>query len=388
MKSISRKTQFALLLLCISQVAFSQFVERFESNSKNPGWEVSSGDGNAKIKFERNDGYGTISIDATNDDLNIWWAVIRLQVPGLDMEKLLQPNYELRVEAKIKVSNSPRRVNLHFNHTRTTDFHSHLKEYDISDSENWHIISMTTDDFEVRKEDRVNVQLALMDWGTDRYTVNIQYIKVDVVHKNSVSADMGNPQEYHPPIPKLETLTNKIKIAQSVTLDKQYPERNFNSWHDPFSSDEKLLAVSKSQVTILKGDFKKYRNLRPKGWGVLKMKLHHLERSSDFKKDFGMVRLVEIIDGPKVWNEEQITYQNITSGMNPIFNGQMIIDINPAKSVNREVYFTLPEAVLKRLFSGESKGLALFPLGAINASFYSSDTMSIDYAPEIYFNTK
>ncbi len=388
MQSITGKTELTLFLLCISQAVFSQFIESFESNSIDPGWEVSSGDGNAKIKFERHDGFGTISIDATNDDLNIWWALIRLQVPELDMEKLVQPNYELRVEAKIKVSDSPRRVNLHFNHTRTTDFHSHLKEYDIRDSSNWHIISMTTNDFKVRREDRVNVQLALMDWGTDKYTVDIQYIKVDVVDKYRVDADLGNPQDYHPPVPKLETFTNSIKLVQSITLDKQYPDKNFNNWYDPLSAAGKLLSVNQSQIAVLKGDFTKFKNHRPSGWGVLKVRLHHLEHSSDFKKDFGIVRLVEIIGGPKVWKEEEITYQNFTSGKAPVFNGQMIIDVNPANSINGEVYFTLSEAVLNRLFSGETEGLALFPLGAITASFYSSNSKSIDNAPEIYFNTK
>ena len=375
-------------VLGMFQSAFGQFIDNFDTGSTDPGWGVATGDGEAKIQFERHDGIGTIKIDATNDKLNIWWAIIRLTVPGLDMDKLVLPEYELRVEAKIKVSHSPRRVNLHFNHSRTTDYHSHLKEYDIGDTTNWHVISMTTNNFEVQKNDQVNVQMALMDWGTKTYTVDIQYIKIEVVNKNDVSPDSGNPQDYHPTVPSPNDLKEKITIGEDATLDKSFPKRNFNNWQNPFFPGQELLSVNQNQIAIMWGDFSKYKNAEPNGLGVLEMHLHHMEYSRDFTKDFGMIRLVEIVGGPQIWKDERITWKNFTTGEKAVLNGQMIIDVNPAESGNKTVCFTLSEAVLKRLFSGKTKGLALMPLGAITASFYASETENAKFIPEIYFNIK
>lgn len=388
MKFVFKQIFCILIALVIAPFTFAQFIDEFEAGSKNPGWGVATGDGDAKIQFKRNDGFGAITVDATNDKLNIWWAIIRLPVPGLNMEKLIQPDYELRVEAKIKVSHSPRRVNLHFNHSRTTDFHSHLKEYDIGDTANWHTISMTTSDFEVQKNDQVNVQMALMDWGNQVYSIDIDYFRVNVVNKNEAAPDLGNPQDYHPPFPNLNNLSEKITLQEDAILDKTFPDRNFNNWQDPFSPGQKLLAVNQNKLVIMRADFSNYKNTVPDGWGVLKMQLHHMENSPEFKKDFGMIRLVEIVGGSYEWNDESVTYHSFMSGEKPVFNGQMIIDLNPAEFDNKSVHFTLSEPVLKRLFSGETKGLALLPLGAITASFYASETAYAPFTPEIYFNIK
>lgn len=380
------KIWFSVLLLCVSHLGFAQFIDNFDPGSKDPGWVVNSGDGEASIKFERYNGFGRITVDATEDKLNIWWSLIRLQVPDLDLRKLTLPQYELRVEAKIKVSHAPRRVNLHFNHSRTTDYHSHLMEYDIGDTSNWHVISMTTQDFEVTTDDNVNVQMALMDWGKEIYTVDVDYVKVDIVNQSLVEVDLGNPQEYRPKVPNLEDFSRKVIVNQCVTLDKQYAENNFSGWNDPFQPDTKLLSVNQNQLVILKANLEEYRSLLPEGIGVLKMHLHHIEKSSDFTKDFGMLRLVEIVGGPQAWDSEKITYQKFTSVHEPVFNGQMIIDVSLTDLERNEIYFTLSEAVLKRLFTGKTKGLAILPLGAIHASFYANNFGNDAYAPEIYFN--
>jgi hypothetical protein len=200
MKFILTYLVVVFLLQVTGKCGFAQFSDYFDAGSEDPGLGVATGNGNAKIRFERNEGFGTITVDATEDASNIWWAIIRIPVPGLDMDKLVQPDFELRVEAKIKTSHAPRRVNLHFNHSRTTDFHSHLKEYDIGDTIQWHVISLTTRDFEVRRNDQVHVQMALMDWGRDIYTIDIDYIKVDVVNVNERSEEPGNKSDEPPPV--------------------------------------------------------------------------------------------------------------------------------------------------------------------------------------------
>jgi hypothetical protein len=183
------KLTLLLILSSLMTIFLSkaQFVDQFDDTLKEhwgktpPGWSVAAGDGNVSISFIQQEGFASILVDASQDKRNIWWAIIRGQVSGLNMKKLIEPENELRVEARIKVSHAPRRVNLHFNHQRTTDFHSHLMEYDIPDTNNWHIISMTTRDFGVRENDKINVQMALMDWGLGKYRVDVDYLSVDVV---------------------------------------------------------------------------------------------------------------------------------------------------------------------------------------------------------------
>jgi hypothetical protein len=124
----------------------AQFIDHFNGTGTPKGWVLLTGDGGATIDFRQKDGIASLHVDARKDKLNIWWALARRRIPGPHMERLSQPEYELRIEARIRSSHAPRRVNLHANHQRTTDFHSHLMKFDIADTVNWHTISMTTRD--------------------------------------------------------------------------------------------------------------------------------------------------------------------------------------------------------------------------------------------------
>ena len=50
-------------------------------------------------------------------------------------KRLQEPGYALRVEAKVRVSHAPRRVNFMANTQRTTNYHACLMEYDIPDTQ-------------------------------------------------------------------------------------------------------------------------------------------------------------------------------------------------------------------------------------------------------------
>ena len=93
-----------------------------------------------------------------------------------------KPGHEFRIEARIRVSHAPRRVNLQVATQRSTDDDANLMEYDIPDTTNWHVISMTTHDFDARPGDTVFGHMALMDWGLEKYRVDVDYIKVDMVN--------------------------------------------------------------------------------------------------------------------------------------------------------------------------------------------------------------
>jgi hypothetical protein len=120
------------------------------------GWSFVTGGRDATMRLHQGgDGYASIVVDARRDRRNVWWALIERRVSdSLDLERLALPGYELRIEARVRLSHAPRRVNMHVNTNRTTDFHSHLMEFDVADT-GWHTISMTTREFSVYPGDTV-----------------------------------------------------------------------------------------------------------------------------------------------------------------------------------------------------------------------------------------
>lgn len=387
------KNKIILLLTLFMAVtpAFSQYIDTFDSDTIDPGWEAYTGDGDADIQFVPGDGYGVILVDATLDQLGIWWAVIKHRVTGIDYKELAKPNRELRVEARIKVSHAPRRVNLSFNHTSTTDYHSHLKEYDIPDTTNWHVISMTTQDFTFGPTDSINVQLALMDWGLQRYRIDVDYIKVDVAPRGEHVHDLGNPQTYHPPVPDLVSFGQTALIGRDALIDPSFPDRNFYDWSDALAPDAgRLLPVSHDQIVIMKPDLTAWAGKSADGLAVLEMHLHHLERAPQYSKDFGMVHLSEIRGGDRDWEPETVTCQSFLAGgqLDGVINGQMIIDVDMTQFEGGSVLFAIPQAVMQRLLDGSTRGLALRPLGAVHASFYASTCPDEGLRPRLYLNIK
>jgi len=388
---------FILFLVLSIYPSQGQFIDHFNDPSKKQlgetpkGWGVASGDGNVTIQFIQQDGYASILVDATEDQRNIWWAIIRCQVTGLDMKKLVDVENELRVEARIKVSHAPRRVNLHFNHQRTTDFHSHLMEYDISDTTNWHIISMTTRDFDVRMDDKINVQMALMDWGNERYRIDVDYVSVDVVNKNMAGQDKGNKMPYHPPVPDPSVFKHHLKVNQDAMVDLEYPDLNFNNWISISDQETStLLTVSGTQIVLLRWDLSEFKGKNIEGAGLLELTTYAVQRSPEYEKDFGMVRITEILDGDHSWKQEKVTYHSFCGDLpvERILNPQMIIDYPVAETRGQKTLFTISEPVLQRLMDGTTKGLAIRSLGAVIASFYSMENAGVYYGPVLHFNVE
>ncbi|MGC1242905.1 MAG: hypothetical protein WA874_15050 [Chryseosolibacter sp.] len=376
-----------LTLTLLSFPASAQFIDHFEGTGAPKGWVSVTGDGGATIDFRQKNGIATLYVDATKDKLNIWWALTRQRISGLDMKKLIRPEYELRVEARIRVSHAPRRVNLHVNHQRTTDFHSHLMEFDIPDTINWHTISMTTRDFETQMGDSINAHLALMDWGLGKYRIDFDYFKVDVVNRNSVGRDMGMPLPYHPPLADPASFPIQVVVAQDAIIDKQYADRNFNNWHtrEPPAAPINVLSVNGTQIIIMRWDMNFLKGKKIKRAGLLELSPHSMQRSSDFEKDFGMIRITEIVGGDPAWNEKTITYDGLrgSQSFERVINTQMIIDDSVTWNKHNKVLFTISQPVMQRLIDGTTKGIAILPLGAVNASFYSRENAE-EIRPRLY----
>jgi hypothetical protein len=384
------------LIVIFSSGASAQFRDDFDGPSirldpsAKKGWTFFTGDGSAVMDFQQGDGFASILVDATKDQRNIWWALIKRDVSSaLDLGRLAEPGYELRIEARIRVSHAPRRVNLHLNTQKTTDFHSHLMEFDIPDTTGWHTISMTTHDFEAEPGDTVNGQMALMDWGLGKYRVDVDYFKVEVVNVATAGPDQGVQIPYHPPIPDPGTLAHRIPVAQDSIIDTQYPEMNFNDWA---VRDERgktiLLTVSGTQIAILRWDLSAFRGKKAAGSGLLELATYSVERPAAEIKDFGQVRVVEILGGDPDWEQETVTAGSLCQGkqLDEVLNTQMIIDSQIAPSREARTLITISQPVLQRLFDGKTRGLAIRPLGAIVASFYAQENAGGKFAARLLFN--
>ena len=386
---------FTVITLLVNCRISAQFIDNFdksmiyESSAVN-GWDFFTGDGFAKMQFKQADGTASVYVDATKDKLGIWWALIRRCVSaGFDLSLLAQPNYELRIEARIKTSHAPRRVNLHLNTQRTMDFHSHLMEFDIPDTSNWHTISMTTNNFDIQPGDTVGAQLALMDWGPEKYRVDIDYFKVDIVNIDSVGEDLGNPLLYRPPVPKLNTFKRHVTVVHDAMIDLEYPDENFNNWHvDDEGKKINVLTTNSTQYIILRWDLSEFSGKKVVGLGLLELSTYSVERSEDNRKDFGMIRVTEILGGNPHWLQENVTYNIFLQGkpLTEVINSQMIIDVNAAAGKGSKNLITISQPVLQRLIEGKTFGLAIRPLGPINASFYALENNIDSLKAKLHFN--
>ena len=387
---------FCFLSLLAGASARAQFIDAFDhdSLSRDPsgerGWTFFTGDGSAIMDFAQSEnGYASIRVDATKDKRDIWWALIRRRVSEkMDLGLLGKRGYELRIEARIKVSHAPRRVNLHLNTQRTTDFHTHLMEFDIPDTTHWHTISMTTHRFDARPGDNVYGQLAIMDWGLGRYRVDLEYFKVDIVKTDSAGPDHGIQVPYHPPIPDPGSFAHHIPVAQDGMIDCEYPDANLNNWSSRDGTGRDiLLTISGTQFVILRWEMADFAGTRVAGSGLLELRTYGLQRSPDYVKDFGMVRITEIAGGDPKWDQTSVSYNTLCRGrpLSEVLNEQMIIDVDVREGRGGVTLATISNPVLQRIVDGTTRGLAIRPLGAVTASFYALENEGGKLSARLHF---
>ena len=356
------------------------------------GWGFLAGEGRAVMDFVQGDGFATITVDATRDRRNVWWAFIKRDVAGsLDLARLKEPGWELRIEARVRTSHAPRRVNLHLNTQKTNDFHSHLREYDLPTAGEWHTISMTTRGFEAGPGDTINAQMALMDWGFGRYRVDVDYVRVDVVEAARAGPDLGPPIPYHPPVTDPASFARVLPVAADMTVDLDNPDVNLNGWTiRDGAGDASVVSVGGTRIALLRWDLSEFSGRTVAGSGLLELTTRTLELSAEERPDFGLLRIVEVLGGKAAWDERRATWADISQGAprELILDPQMIIDWPVAAGDGGKTYLTIPLPVLQRLVDGKSLGIALTPLGAVNASFYAREDRGGTAAARLLFNLK
>lgn len=381
--------------LALPALGHAQFMDSFDRDTIE-GWFTMTGDGSATIAFTPMDGHARIHADGTQDRFNVWWVLIKRDISAsIDLRKLADPQYELRVEARVRTNKAPHRVNFMLNTNRTTDFHEHLREYDLPDHE-WHTISMTTKNFQVAEGDSVFVQLGVTDFGQGVFDVDVDYYRADVVRRDQAGPDLGEPLVYHPPVADVARFGQHLGVAQDSVVQTDYPEVNFNDWHaEGPNGPERVLSVADRQWTILRWDFSPWRGRKADGAGVLELTTASLALGGDYVTafgedlgvEFGKVRVFEILGGDPAWDQKTVTLTSLLQGKDPadVFNTQMTIDLEVAEKRGGKTYFTLPRPVMQRLLDGTTKGLLVRPLGVIAASFYASENAG-GLGPKLHFN--
>lgn len=354
------------------------------------GWSYLAGEGNVSMDFIQGEGFATITVDATRDRRNVWWAFVKRRVSdGMNLNLLSDPRCELRIEARIRTNQAPRRINLHLNTQRTTDFHSHLLEFDIPLPDEWRTVSMTTHSFDACPGDIVNGQLALMDWGLDKYRLDIDYFRVDIVDVTKVPPDEGEPIPYHPPVADPQTFKHTIPVAQDGMIDMFNPDNNLGEWRVREGDKEiPLVSVGGSLWAVLRWDFTVFAGKKAEGAGLLELTTCSVESVSDPPPDFGLIRVVEILRGDPAWTRNSVTWNSLLRGepVDTVINPQMIIDWPPAEGDGAKTYLTIPRPVLQRLIDGSTPGIAIRPLSALHTAFYSRDYDSGRLAACLRFN--
>jgi len=380
--------------------ASAQFVDNFDGPSVKldpsgmSGWMFRTGDGTATMDLRQGGpGFASVLVDATTDRRGIWWALMERKCSDqLDLTLLQKPGYELRIEARIRVSHAPRRVNLQLATERSTDDDANLMEYDIADTSGWHTISMTTHHFEARPGDIVFAHMALMDWGLEKYRVDVDYIKVNIVNTPNAGPDQGDPIPYHPPIRDVKEFTQHVPVAHDSMIDIENSDMNLNDWYaqDEGGQKTKLLTVDGTHYIILRWDLSRFAGERVQDHGLLELSTYSVQRKSAYVKDFGIVRVVEILGGDPHWDQKNVTTDSFChyEPLNRVLNSQMIIDWPITQSKDGKTYFTISKTVLQRMIDGRTLGIAIKPLGAISASFYSMENQNGEKAARLHFNVR
>jgi len=380
-------------------LAAAQYVENFDGPAVKldpegvTGWRILAGDGTATMDLRQGGpGYASVFVDGTTDKRGIWWALMEHKVSDkMDLSLLQRPGHEFRIEARVRSSHAPRRINLQVATQRSTDDDANLMEYDIPDTDTWHTFSMTTRRFDAKPGDTVFGHLALMDWGLEKYRLDIDYIKVDIVDAATAGPDLGDPIPYHPPVADAKKFGTHLAVAQDSTIDVENTDVNLNDWYVEDRSKGKnirLLAVDGTHYAILRWDLSALAGHRVADHGLLELTTYSVQEKADRLKDFGIVRVVEILGGDPQWDQRTVTtdslchYQPLTR----VLNTQMIIDWPVTEGDGGKTYLTISKTVLQRMIDGKTLGIAIKPLGAINASFYAMENGVEDYRARLHFD--
>ncbi len=178
-------------------------------------------------------------------------------------------------------------------------------------------------------------------------------------------------------------------MAEDATIDLDNPDVNLSSWSVKDGATRKhLLTVNGRLWVILRFDLRDLAGERAANHGLLELTTHSVLRMADDLKDYGIVRVVEILEGDPEWRRGTVTASSLCRGLplQRVLNPQPIIDWPVTEGDGGATHFTISRPVLQRLIDGRTLGLAIKPLGSINASFYAMENLAGRLAGRLLFN--
>lgn len=354
------------------------------------GWDYLTGEGKVTMDFSQGEGFASITVDATSDLRNVWWAFVKRRVSdGMNLNLLCDPRCELRIEARVRTNTGTAPDQPPPQHAEDDGLPQ--QSYGVRCSTPGWMEDCEHDDAGLRCPcgDIVNGQLALMDWGLGKYRLDIDYFRVDIVDVTKVRPDEGEPIPYHPAIADPRSFTHVIPVAQDGMIDMFNPDNNLGGWRaQKGGKDIPLVSVGGSIWTVLRWDFAAYAGKKDVGAGLLELTTYSVEGVSDPPPDFGLIRVVEILGGDTAWTRDAVIWNSLLRGepVDAVINPQMIIDWPPAEGNEAKTFLTIPRPVLQRLVDGLTPGIAIRPLGAIHAAFYSREYDSACLAARLLLN--
>jgi len=368
------------------RVDFNQGYKGFEPNNL-PGWTTMKGDGDVIFRQKYEDGSAVLNVDARKDKRNIWYAFMHQDVADvIDIRKLSLPDYELRMEARVKPSHGPRRVNMYLS---TRGEGGYLREFDLEEANEWHTISMVTSGYNFDPEKPLMAQVSLMDWGvSDIFELHVDYIQVDLININDEQVQHGLPLEYRPKLEKASTYKEEV-TARSKLIDRAFADEILKPWmviedNQPVSA----IQVDQSKIILLHWNLEDFQGKIVNGAGQLELSTLAVFRRQNSPKDFGMVRFSEIRNTNTQWQNAELTYNYFIANqkLSERIVSQCIIDTEVDSVKGGKTIVTISQPVMQRLIDGKSEGIAIMPLGLISAAFYDETNAAL--APVLRFNIK
>ncbi len=185
------------------------------------------------------------------------------------------------------------------------------------------------------------------------------------------------------------SFTFHVPVLQDGMVDMAYPGMSFGNWSTIDENGRtRVLSVNGEQYVILRWDLRKFAGMKAVGSGLLELTTYSLRRSADYEKDFGMIRVSEIIGGDPGWDGKSVTFDSFTRGepLDGVINSQMIIDAYVSPTHGDKNLITISNAVLQRMIDGKTLGIAIKPLGAVDASFYDRHVLNGTVGAVLYLN--
>jgi hypothetical protein len=89
---------------------------------------------------------------------------------------------------------------------------------------------MTTHNFDAKPGDTIFGHMALMDWGLEKYRLDVDYVKVDIVDTATAGPDKGEAVPYHPPVADSKEFSQKIPVVADSSIDIENTDVSSNDW--------------------------------------------------------------------------------------------------------------------------------------------------------------